>query len=175
MLIKYALYAIQFNSLFEEKFDKNESFFIMTARLYFTLGTICHWAYASQYLKTCILLPNMVSKARLLLERYQNAIENNCTKITLHSEFVNRDIAIDTEMKFERARNKKVSANFLKVDILLSILMLGTEAFLLIMWEQSDEKSLFWNVMLFLFPPILDAIVSIILVFSACYLANQVK
>ena len=156
-------------------FDKNESFFIMTARLYFTFGTICHWAYASQYLKTCILLPNMVTKARLLLERYRNTTENHCTKITLHSEFVSREFAIDTEMQIEKTRNKKVSTSFLKVDIILSILMLGTEAFLLIMWEQSHEKSLLWNVLLFLFPPILDAIVSIILVFSACYLASQVK
>ena len=37
---------------------------------------IAHWAYASQYMKTCMLLPGLLNKARLLLERHQTTIRD---------------------------------------------------------------------------------------------------
>ena len=41
---------------------------------------IAHWAYASQYMKTCMLLPGLLNKARLLLERHQTTIRNEFTQ-----------------------------------------------------------------------------------------------
>ena len=34
-----------------------------------------HWLFASQYLKTCILLPSFIRKKKLLLEMYDDKTE----------------------------------------------------------------------------------------------------
>ena len=37
---------------------------------------VCHWSYASQYLKTCFLVPDVVNKAYLLLAKHLTVIKN---------------------------------------------------------------------------------------------------
>ena len=36
----------------------------------------CHWVYASQYLKTCFLVPDLVNKAYLLLSKHLKVISS---------------------------------------------------------------------------------------------------
>ena len=40
------------------------------------LFTFIHWTYASQYLKTCIILPSIVKKAHLLLTMNTEKLEH---------------------------------------------------------------------------------------------------
>ena len=68
MLLKYSMYALGSNFVFFEWLMTNKMLFTVFLTLYFTLGPICHWTYASQYLKTCFLTRGIVKRAILLYQ-----------------------------------------------------------------------------------------------------------
>ena len=72
MFSKYTLYALQ------QKLQTNtdNSYYRMMILQYVssTLGPICHWFYASQYLKTCFLVRGIVERAFLLFQKHKTIL-----------------------------------------------------------------------------------------------------
>ena len=56
--------------------------------VYIAASLIYHSVYASQYIKTCVLIPNLVEKARLVLERHHSAIGNGLANMGSIKDFV---------------------------------------------------------------------------------------
>lgn len=74
-------------------------FYIMWNTLRNTLGPICHWIYASQYLKTCFLTSGIVEKAVLIHERHQTVIEDQYLQKTMsYTHFISSHDAIDADI-----------------------------------------------------------------------------
>ena len=68
---------------------------IILVTLCFTLGPVSHWAFASQYMQTCFLIPGINKKARLLLARHLTVIESEYERTTGISDFVKQHDEID--------------------------------------------------------------------------------
>ena len=58
-------------------------------------GPVAHWIYASQYMKTCYLVPGLVNKARLLFKRHSITFESEYERTTSVAEFVRQNNSID--------------------------------------------------------------------------------
>ena len=72
----------------------------------------------------------MVKKAQLLFERHRTVIENEYETTSSLSSFVNKHIAIDHEMKTQKAKNKSINKKFLKIDIVVTFMIFGIECLL---------------------------------------------
>ena len=59
---------------------------------------ISHWIYASQYLKTCVLVPSLIDKAKLVLERHNTQIKSSLEQIGSVPEFIRIHDQIDKEI-----------------------------------------------------------------------------
>ena len=72
MTIKYTTFVLlaKYDGLYE-----NYLIYLIVVSLFWSAGPIAHWTYASQYIKTCVLIPGLVDKVKLLMERHQSAIE----------------------------------------------------------------------------------------------------
>ena len=68
---------------------------IIVNAVMYTVGPICHWIYASQYIKTCFLTQGIVKKAVLLLERHRTVIGNSYEHTSSFNNFVRKNVAID--------------------------------------------------------------------------------
>ena len=90
---------------------------------YYMLGPFCHWIYASQYLKTCFLTSGIVNKALLLLARHKTVIENEYNRTSLMSDFIRNNDAIDTDIKNERNRSKRIHKTFFMIDLVSAVLV----------------------------------------------------
>ena len=88
------------------------------------LGPLCHWVYSSQYMMTYFLTSGVVERAHLLLERYRTLVDDEYEGTTSHDIFVNKHTAIEKDMNYERARNKRIKRIFSVTDIAVSVLML---------------------------------------------------
>ena len=66
MTLKYIMSTLDTTEYIHDRLEDSEfhsqyhTFFIMWWTLKDTLGPICHWIYASQYLKTCFLASGIV-------------------------------------------------------------------------------------------------------------------
>ena len=94
------------------------------------------------------------------------------------SEFVRKHNIIDEEIKCERAKSKLVHKIFLIIDSVTAVLIIAVSSFLWYERKQiidsgGDSKQLTFIILLY--PPILDAIFSLILASSAYYLALSIK
>ena len=49
---------------------ENDFIYLIVVSLFWSAGPIAHWTYASQYIKTCVLIPGLVDKVKLLMERH---------------------------------------------------------------------------------------------------------
>ena len=92
MLLKYANQI--FIEFFEYNVERNGILFVITQTCVI-LSPICHWVYASQYVKTCFLALGMVKKARLLLARHLTIIEDEFKLNLPPSDFIKRHTEID--------------------------------------------------------------------------------
>ena len=99
MFLKYALYAFQTTDAFTKWYTNDDYtvIFSMYKSLYYMLGPIYHWTYASQYLKTCLLTRGILKKAILLFQRNKTVIDEH----DLNSkwfEFVQKNETIDVTL-----------------------------------------------------------------------------
>ena len=88
MVLKYTVFAVSVILLRRVCDNREEGFCIIFYTMNYTLSPIYHWIYASQYLKTCLLVPNLAQKAKLILERHHTAIKNGLDIIASVPEFV---------------------------------------------------------------------------------------
>ena len=143
-----------------------------------TFGPICHWAYASQYVKTCFLNPSVVKKANLLLGRHLTVIENEYEPTTLVSDFIRQHDLIDADIQKEKRKNKTLGKIFLIIDILITVFIITIEAFLYYNWHEeilNKDPDASIKFALQYLPPIFDVVFALILAVSAIYLAKSVK
>ena len=79
----------------------NDNMLVLSSVMYYVLlvqyylTTFAHFTYALQYLKTCHILPRLVYKAKLIVERHQTVIENDYEITTLRSTYIQRHEMID--------------------------------------------------------------------------------
>ena len=76
--------------LFGDKIYESLLFATITNTFQDASGIIAHWTYASQYMKTCMLIPGLLNKARLLLERHKTAIKDEYDPTLPTNEFLRR-------------------------------------------------------------------------------------
>ena len=95
--LKYANWTIY--ALFSDKIDGNRSLQIISQILFDSTGPISHWAYASQYMQTCILIPGLVYKAQLLMERHRDVIMDEYKLTTATDIFVKKHKEIDEDIE----------------------------------------------------------------------------
>ena len=75
MTLKYTLHIVrQVMSL--NQIQGTNAVQVLLYSLDVSTGPISHWIYASQYMKTCCLVPGLVKRARLLLQRHCMTIAN---------------------------------------------------------------------------------------------------
>ena len=84
-------------------------------------------------MKTYMLIPSLVSKAKLLVERHQTVIDNEYQIMTSASDFVRKHNEIDTDIKIEKERSKKVDRKFFILDICVAVILTCIFLFLSIM------------------------------------------
>ena len=87
------------------------------------LGPVVHFLYATQYIKTCIVVPSLVKKARLILERHQTSIKEGLEEIGSVNELLRIHNTIDQDIKDQNARYKRINAVFLVVDTIGPVLI----------------------------------------------------
>ena len=75
MFLKYTAELV-FLEISSDFIITSRTLFVLILTLKDSLGPICHWTYASQYMKTCFLTPSIGKKAQLLLLRHLTVIEN---------------------------------------------------------------------------------------------------
>ena len=76
-------------------------------------------------MKTCILVPGLVSKAKLLFERHSRTIENEFEGATSVDEFVRLHNEIDLDIKMQNNWYKTVGIAFVGVDFVLYLLLIA--------------------------------------------------
>ena len=69
-----------------------------------SLGVYAQWIYASQYMKTCNILPYLVKNAQLLVQRHKAGTENWREVAGLNSTFMSMHESIDSAIKETKAR-----------------------------------------------------------------------
>ena len=62
MFLKHAL-IITSNFMLKDQMNNFKILKIVIISSPFAIGIFAHWSYASQYMKTCLLVPNLVKKA----------------------------------------------------------------------------------------------------------------
>ena len=87
---------------------------------------IANWTYVSQYIKTCVLLPNLVSKAKLLQESHHAAVWGSYKNFSTSKEFFDINDLIDKDIKKQNVRFKRIGLLFLVVDMIASAVIIGT-------------------------------------------------
>ena len=92
--------------------------------LYFSASSITQWIYASQYVKTCILIPGLFNKANLLMQRYFTAIEREHEFTKSNDSFLRKNSEIDADIKAEKVRNREIDKAFYRLDIAVVIAIL---------------------------------------------------
>ena len=125
MFCKYTVWVYYYLFVDTLQSHKLVSAFLIT--LASISGPISHWAYASQYMKTCMLIPGLTSRARLLMEKHKNTIENEFEQSLAACEFVRIHKEIDEDIKTEKQRAQKLSLQFVKVDCLVITTLLVCE------------------------------------------------
>ena len=98
MFLKYAVFAFITTDAHLELIPIGSTRSILVYTFYFSLGPICHWTYASQYLKTCFLTKGIVKRAVLLFQRHKAVIENDYETTSQLDEFVQKHSSIDDAM-----------------------------------------------------------------------------
>ena len=125
-------------------------------------------------MKTCILVPGLVSKAKLLFERHSRTIENDFEGATSVDEFVRLHNEIDWDIKWQNTLYRRVSIAFVAVDFALYLIFFGS--FTSLQYEVIFHRgTLEAQKILKLLLPVLDVIVALILAFCALYLAKSLK
>ena len=142
--------------------------------VYFSAGSITQWIYASQYMKTCILIPGLFNKANLLTQRYIAAIEREHEFTTSNDSFLRKNSEIDADIKAEKERNRKIDKNFYRLDIAVVIAILCCNGlFEYLMNHTSKRVEHPSQIAQQFFFPTLDVLTALILAFSANYLSKQ--
>ena len=103
--------------------------FVVIFTLTSALGPISHWIYASQYLKTSLLIKELVERAFLLSKKHKAVIDkfDKQDQISQWKNFIQKHNQIDGAMQLEKARTKRVHKIFLFIDISFSLLILSIE------------------------------------------------
>ena len=103
MAIKYTIWVFYFT--FKTSIDQNKLLSVVLFTIASASGPITHCIYASQYTKTCVLIPGLAKRARLLMDKHQSTIENGYELKIPVKEFlrIHKEIVID--IKKEKARS----------------------------------------------------------------------
>ena len=173
MSIKYAI--VMANAILGKRSaDLTKQTQVILLSIQNAAGPIAHWTYASQYMKTCILVPGLVSKAKLLFERHSRTIENEFEGATSVDEFVRLHNEIDRDIKKQNNWYKTVSMAFVVVDFVLYV-------FLIAAFSSLEYQVIFHigtraaSKILKMLAPVLEVIIALILAFCAFYLAEALK
>ena len=75
MSVKYTIHMI-LAIIMKRQIDIDKKTSVLLLSLENAAGPIAHWTYASQYMKTCILIPGLIRKAGLLFESHSKTIKN---------------------------------------------------------------------------------------------------
>ena len=127
-------------------------------------------------MKTCYLVPGLVNKARLLFQRHSITFENEYERTTSVAEFVRQHNGIDKNIKSEMNWSKMVTMAFVIVDIVVTVLIVGS--FGVLQYEKIYHVGTLQDnayLILEFLAPVLDVVIALILVFSALYLAKSLR
>ena len=102
---------------------EGSSFTIVYMSLYSSLGPICHWIYASQYIKTSFLTKGIVKRAILLFQR-NKAVVDKFEPSSQWNKVVREQSTIDEGMQSEKSRAMKIHKIFLSIDSSMMAVML---------------------------------------------------
>ena len=169
MTIKYVTGTI--NHCFYDKMNELEKNIFYG--LYFSASSITQWIYASQYMKTCILIPGLFNKANLLMKRHITADERECELTASNNSFLRKNSEIDADIKAEKVRNREIDKTFYSLDIAVVIAILccnGLFEYLMNHTSKSVEHGS--QIAQQFFFPTLDVLTALILAFSANYLSK---
>lgn len=139
--------------------------------LYYVVNPVHHWAFASQYIKTCLILPGLVQRARLLLERHLTNIEIDKALYTSAKDFLLKHSEIDADVQVERSKRKKIEMVFFIVDSMTLLVFLGLYGSLLYLYLYQGVTNTAINEVFYFMPLILIEIIAIVLTTAACYLS----
>ena len=101
MALSYGILFLLFGSKLTSFVIGEFSFQILHA-IQIVLRCFLHWSFTSQYIMTCILLPNLVKKAYLLMYEHQSFISNDLEVTTIESDFIQRHQELDIAIKQEK-------------------------------------------------------------------------
>ena len=141
-----------------------------------TLPLIYHWLFASQYLKTCSLMPSFIKKTLMLLQIYQEKTERENKIRPLSASFLQRHDDFDLALKLEKQRIERIKRKYRVADLTFSIFIISLATVLIFIekpYQQGDQldkvtKKSFIQYCAFL--SIYDIGTGIILAWSAFYL-----
>ena len=174
MTIKYIVNIL--SRLYADKINNTDFLYFSVNVIRWTTGPIYHWSYASQYMKTCKLVPGLVNTASLLMARHLTVIENEYGRQTTTSEFVRQHSSIDQDIKAEKKRRKRISRNFAIVDAVFTvgiICLYGSLEYEY--WYKNVVDTNLMNLLLNSFEPGFDSVIGFILVASSLYLTGQLR
>ena len=123
MTIKYTLFELVTVDDINSWIGEGSSLTIVFMTLYSSLGPICHWVYASQYIKTCFLIKGIVKRAILLFQS-NKAVVDKFESSVKWDKFVCEQITIDEGMQREKSRAKTIQKIFLSTDIFMMAVIL---------------------------------------------------
>ena len=177
MFLKYAVFAFITTDAYREIIPNASTRSILIYTLYFSLGPICHWTYASQYLKTCFLTKGIVKRAILLFQRHKAVIKKDYETTLQLDEFIRRHSSINETMQNEKTRAKSIKRIFLFIDLLLMVTIPAVFGFLWYQFYHPKDGITHQQIgsAIRYLPPSLEVVFSLVLVFSACYIASWVK
>ena len=121
-----------------------------------------------------MLLPGLLNKARLLLERHQTTIRDEYQQSVTTDQFLSRHEQIDFEIKLEKTRSIKVCRNFTILDIVVTAAILSLYSFLEYRYYYHGGM-MRTDITIQFLAPVLDVIIALILVNSACFLSKQLQ
>ena len=126
-------------------------------------------------MQTCVLIPGLVKKAKLLMMRHHAVIANEFEITTRASSFVRKHSEIDADIRTEKQKSNKVSKNFQTIDtVVISVfLCLFGTAWGYFSFVDSENKSINWIVSFL--SPILDVMTLGILVVFAYILTRTLR
>ena len=173
MTIKYIMNILC--KLYPDKINNTPFLYYYINVIRWATGPIYHWSYASQYLKTCKLVPGLVNTASLLMARHLTVIENEYGRQTTTSEFVRQHDNIDQDIKAEKIRRKRISRNFAIADVIFSAGIICVFGSLEYEYWYENVKTDLINILLVFFEPSFDLVIALILVASSLYLTRQLR
>ena len=113
----------------------------------FTISGFCgnylRWAFASQYLKTCSLLPSFIRKKFVLLKMYEEKTEQEYYLQPLYGSFFERHQEFDRLIAVQRKSVKRIQKLFMLLDTVVGICFFAIYTYLrcrLTLWNVPNAE-----------------------------------